>query len=152
MKCQIHDIIMQSRQYNFDFNQLLVNNQTWKLSLPIVCMKASSSSCGLKSGMKLSRSGEAGGLWGLCGARGGLLGPPKEDCSRFGLLGPPNEGCSRFGLFGLPKEGCSRFGLFGPPKEGCSRFGLGLVGFPKSTKEPTGGDGRVGCLGGMAWF
>ena len=31
---------------------------------------------------------------------------------------------------------------------GCSRFGLGL-GFPKSTKEPTG---RAGCLGGMAWF
>ena len=87
-------------------------------------MKASSSSCGLKSGMKLSRSGEgtdAGGLCGLCGAWGGLFGPPKE--------------------------GCSRFGLFGLPKGGCSRFGLGL-GFPKSTKEPTGGEGRVGCLGG----
>ena len=86
-------------------------------------MKASSSSCGLKSGMKLSRSGEGadtGGLCGLCGARG---------------------------LFGAPNEGCSRFGLFRPPKEGCSRFGLGL-GFPKSTKEPTGGEGRVGCLGG----
>ena len=84
----------------------------------------------------MSRSGEGadtGGLWGLWGARGGLFGPPKE-------------GGSKFGLFGPPKEDCSRFGLFGPPKDGCSRLGLGL-GFPKSTKEPTGGEGRVGCLG-----
>ena len=93
-------------------------------------MNASSSCCGLKSGMKLSRSGEGadGGLWGL-------LGPP-----------PPNDGGSMFGLFPFPNEGCSRLGLFGFPKEGCSRFGRGLAGFPKSTKEPTGGDGRDGCL------